>query len=504
MERLFGWMVPILHSGRGCAAARRFIREQRCLIRDVTWEKQPVWICLPDGLNIEIVQQIQRLIPAFDLKDNEETFGAGEGMIHCLDAFPRDAVAPVSWIGSRKCLQEQSDRAPSFYIYFFTHPTCQRSLLESLAKAMHTVNCSGPYQGVVGGLQYYELRGGDAAVSTLRQCLPNAAISSDLPHGQMVQLQSNPLVLVRSVSPRSVSATSCTHQGVCGLDVIIVGYPASDELFLSLVREGGACAIGVTEAAALCTSCEPPMPVFPRDYPDTAQGQMYWKGGNAEIQQDWAYVRWHIESGEGRIRDFDHRRLLAVDYGSLVKDKSQSDAKVIVVRDQFLQPFERAMQGLTACISIQADKVSRRPRRRKRRSGAKERTITTARKGTNSRAEAHQKICNTLLKQLALPALLLAHIQVETKGVFKAGAPLYRVKTAERPMGFATFGEFCTVRGRYHGMGLVSASCLLEALASACDEWAIVVDRSSGSCQTVCLRARIQGKLGLHDVILGL
>ena len=43
---------------------------------------------------------------------------------------------------------------------------------------------------------------------------------------------------------------------------------------------------------------EPPLPVFPRDYPDTPSGQSYWDGGSSE----WQLVRSCLEQGWGRVK----------------------------------------------------------------------------------------------------------------------------------------------------------------------------------------------------------
>lgn len=511
MERLFGWMVPMLHNNRGSAAALRLAREHRCLVYDGTWSKQPVWFRRTDALNHSSnlwSEQIRRLIPDFALSCREPVLECGEGMLHSLDAFPLDAVSPISWIVTRECLQERSeaDTQPSLYVYFFTHPACHQNLYESLVKSLHDMGCDGPHRGITGGLQYHELRGGEAAYTSLRRCLPDATIPSrqSLVHGQIVQLQSNPPLLIRCVSPRETGKNG-GNEGVCGVDVI-VGCPATDAFFLSLVKVGGACAIGITESVALRLACEPPLQVFPREYPDTLHGQLYWKGGTAKVgvQQDWACIRWHYEGGVGRIREYDHRSLMAVDYGILMQNGEQTVGNPVVVRGKFLQPFEKASQGLMKSVSLPAGVSHRRPRRRKRRPVTTERTFVRPRIGTDAYVEAHQNSCNELLQQLTLPAFVVAHIQVESKGVFKAGAPLYRVSTAEQPMGFATSGEFCIVRGRYHGIALVNASSLLEALASGIKDEAVVFVRSSKNVQNVCLRARIQGKVDLHNVILGL
>mmetsp|Transcript_15005 Transcript_15005/g.21781 ORF Transcript_15005/g.21781 Transcript_15005/m.21781 type:complete len:1992 (+) Transcript_15005:194-6169(+) len=80
---------------------------------------------------------------------------------------------------------------------------------------------------------------------------------------------------------------------------------------------GGACPIGLVEEACMRTEADPPLPVYPRDYMDTALGLEYWNGDGdgdgddereAEVRKrrkEWKVVRYCMEEGTtngGRIK----------------------------------------------------------------------------------------------------------------------------------------------------------------------------------------------------------
>ena len=86
---------------------------------------------------------------------------------------------------------------------------------------------------------------------------------------------------------------------VSGWDLLLSPQNAST-VFQKLYLHN-ACTIGLVEECAACLEADPPIPVFPRDYPDTEQGKIYWnthtdaqinvEKDRKEYIDDWAMLR---------------------------------------------------------------------------------------------------------------------------------------------------------------------------------------------------------------------
>jgi hypothetical protein len=115
-----GWRIPLIHTNRGARAALRLCqRDDKVLMRDVTWERQPI-IMKIDNIRIEadlasLLQTLQRICPELTTETPHlnKAFLCGhiakEGVMHELDQFPHHAIGPVMWrmiwnnIGDKKC-----------------------------------------------------------------------------------------------------------------------------------------------------------------------------------------------------------------------------------------------------------------------------------------------------------------------------------------------------------------------------------------------------------------
>jgi hypothetical protein len=69
-------------------------------------------------------------------------------------------------------------------------------------------------------------------------------------------------------------------------------------LFLKSILNGGACPVGYADEQYIAIHCCPPIPVFPRDFPDTIEGEKYWNN----TSEPWNYIRQYWDSGGGRVR----------------------------------------------------------------------------------------------------------------------------------------------------------------------------------------------------------
>jgi hypothetical protein len=113
-------------------------------------------------------------------------------------------------------------------------------------------------------------------------------------------LQENEILLISQMPCPVIDSTNLYHNNaVCGWDVLC-SPSQTCKMFSALNNVGGACAVGFIEDAAMNMEAEPPLPVWPRDFPDTVAGQQYWTGEHRE----WRVLRYCIEQGlaGGRLK----------------------------------------------------------------------------------------------------------------------------------------------------------------------------------------------------------
>ena len=235
---------------------------------------------------------------------------------------------------------------------------------------------------------------------------------------------------------------------------------------------------------------EPPIAVFPRDFPDTDAGEAYWSGHDSE----WNTVRCCLEDGArgGRFKTELKRTLKTsasgththgapyhpIDWRSMTDlssaieegdaDDKGSDGKgarsVEVVRGTFGAPFAQALTG-SGRFTPESDAKERRPRRRVRPANV----AIHAEPLEDEEVDAHETLCQMLLSSLSLPALLRCHVTVEGKGNLVPGATIfeYNEKTAAQSpttLGYIVAGAFSSKRGLCHGPGFLGAAKFLQSL----------------------------------------
>jgi hypothetical protein len=283
-------------------------------------------------------------------------------------------------------------------------------------------------------------------------------------------------------------------------------------IFQALTVEGDARAIGVVEESLAYLESEPPLSVFPRDYPATKAGQSYWNGDSG----DWQLLRQSLEQGWGRIKLPQAKQLTGEDekpsltavtwshISTLPEDASNSGAEVVVVRGGFGKPFVDALVGcghLPPVIAPRGVSKPRRPRRRVRPSSASVQLIRL----TNDEAVAHQNVCEDLLDSLSLSALVRCHIKMEGKGTIVAGARILASMCDKEEqtgyidylLGITVAGAFSMSRGLVHGVGFVGAARLLHVLSSDHGRLScVMVKRPDGTRQVeqkVTIKASTRG-----------
>lgn len=514
-EHLWGWKVPVLHSNRGCAAALRLVREEKCLLQDATWCMQPVWFQVAHCQSSEsrgadatatsvFHKRVGRILPDFattPMNPFDRQFVSGEDILHQIDCFPSAAIGPVTWIWTRTPLtgRTASSVKNCSFVYFFVHPSVLPLAIACFEGTMRNCDATliqGPFRGIEGGVACFKVRGSSAA-NCLQMGLTSAANNYEVEdmaafndfveqgvdrdcHGSMFWTSvtknedETPMhTCFRCIRPRDPSRQ--TNWAACGYDVFC-GPTHAKVLYHRLVVSGGACPIGIAEEAYLSLECDPPMPLFPRDYPDTDQGASYW---NATASTEWTCVRKHWEGGDGRIPIRCESRCFSLSWTDLTReaDATSNEGSIVVVRGSFCEPFRNALSG---SAQPPATRITASPRR-KRRSANIPRPFVEAACLTVEQFSAQQDFCKSLAKALALPALLVCHVLVIGKGALKAGSRLYSIKNDDGVLGFATTGAFSVARGLHHGIAVVGAARFLETVAaSRYDRSCIVTQRLEG------------------------
>lgn len=296
------------------------------------------------------------------------------------------------------------------------------------------------------------------------------------------------------------------------------------ELFLALVLTGQACPIGVVEEAYIKLECQPPIAsVFPRDFPETELGRKYWRlGSQCDDEDDDKHsaeesplnnlqtLRLCLEEGEagGRVAvptikqrcrmptlpqekkqqlssKISAQRLYKIHWGELVKSAADADSEdesddggeganqqsedVVLMRGMFGKPLVDSLSG-SGKISMQLtseehDNHRRRKRRRVKQANAICHVVALSRE----EADSHLANCTALLESLSLPAVVACRLQVVGSGTLHPGAQVFSGtgKGDSSLLGYVTAGSFSLARGSSHGIGVLGASRLLQAVIEA-------------------------------------
>eukprot|EP00980_Cylindrotheca_fusiformis_P002042 scaffold449_cov138-Cylindrotheca_fusiformis.AAC.18 len=270
------------------------------------------------------------------------------------------------------------------------------------------------------------------------------------------------------------------NHAVSGWEIYCSSPDLTKAIWNKLVLAGPCCAIGIAEENHLRLDCNPPLLSFPRDYVDTEQGQLYWTGGSSS---SWNLVRRVWEGGWGRLPI--HRQTLKlppIQWGSLVSDDSEEedeplDSKkdgstttatttkvvVAVARGAFAQPFVDALSGCGQRISLSRNQTGSTRRRRKHRRAGSHNGFAKAPPLSKDQTKMWKEACTVLKSSLSLPAVLICQVQVSGRGTIVTGAT---VQISSITLGYVTCGAFSLKRGSCHGIVVVGAGRLLEALTT--------------------------------------
>jgi len=516
---IFSWSVPLLHANRGSRASLR-LATSKCTIQDASWEVAGCAITLracrvnsstSTGEHvIKVLQSMLEKVTDINLSDDSIISGqrSAEGLIHEIDSFPAGLVGPGTFMF--KPMKHDATDSEVHFLSIFVHPAIRLKVMAILTTLVE--NHQSAAQLRISTKPYSLLRvRGTSSTATVADVLsvnwidmlPRDMNVSEVDHGTLfktnVQCDSstqspNQIVLKRH-QPNNHHNHLQQNTACSGWDILC--HPSiCNDLFQLLVREGGSCAIGLLEDARAQLEAYPPLPIFPRDYPDSAEGRLYWEGSS----KDWTVVRSCVEgswgrnnklirrsqsgSGDGKTASDEPeisklvtnsyvfaRKNLRINWSCLVSPNS--DQSVIVVRGSFGVPFLQLLHGCGRLLHSESTGQTRRPRRPVRPSNV----AVHAPPLSKDEKERHSKFCQKLKTSLSLPALLRCEVVFENKGSPSVGDVIFIISHdgscddnsvqssgKESPLGLVIAGGFSPTRGRSYGVALVSAAMFIDAL----------------------------------------
>jgi ribonuclease P/MRP protein subunit POP1 len=467
MQTLWGWQVPIMHTNRGAGAALRLLKENKTLIQDVTWCMQPICLPIPCISVRAWSTSLQRILPDFDANKIDTV---RESVLHDVDQFPSNAIAPLRYCCTHQQLLFATTPGlmdSTTYFYFWTHPSIQNKLFEmitDLAKDHAGGDQSVPRRYYPGGLSCIRLRGFSVAecLQATMKSFPEKRASEttgNVPldksvtralYGELSKVElptmddsigvSTHVYLLPSSLILDVSNVSSSFDSID----ILCDPARTKQLFLDFVIHGGACPIGVVEEAHVLMEGSPPYPVFPRDYPDTVEGDSYWKG----LSDDWGYMRKHWEGGAGRIRESGGTLLSAVTWTDIVET---DDQRIVAMRGT----FGKVLSDLLQSASNPASSSTTLPRvKKRRRAQAPWKPIHVPPLSMEGTAKLEQH-CHALSESLTLPAVILCHLTVHGKGTLAPGTKVLTMCSESKEiLGIVTSCSFSPSRGAFHGLAV--------------------------------------------------
>ena len=307
-------------------------------------------------------------------------------------------------------------------------------------------------------------------------------------------LSSNDLMLVYQ-APRSMDCTP--NRAMSGWKVFCQNADLAKDLWMSLVASSNnenisCCAIGLLEECHLRLECEPPLPIFPRDFVDTYQSRIYWRNTSNEADKEktpdesWSCVRKLFEGPWGRpnmdkisnnlinIPNVDFRSLVICDNDDDVTTDKQMETSdttkdisrnrhIVVVRNVYCKPFANAIEGYCGSYDTESQSSEAGTRNKRRRKARRGDCIIKAPPLSKREQGSLYETCQQMILGLSLPAALLCHIQVVGKGRFSPGDDI--IVNDKDILGNITASCFSTSRGAYHGLGIIGAADLLKYLA---------------------------------------
>eukprot|EP00934_Nitzschia_sp_Nitz4_P008209 Nitzschia sp. Nitz4//scaffold173_size47512//31936//34068//NITZ4_007163-RA/size47512-processed-gene-0.38-mRNA-1//-1//CDS//3329538817//8199//frame0 len=487
MASLWGWRVPLAHSNRGARAVLRLAKESYCTIQDLTWERgHALVLSIPSSAEnlSKPLEVLSRLCPNIATVSTVPRQGhvVVEGLLFALDQFPMGLIGPSWWQVS-----EMNDTEELYRVRIMVHPAI-RSTVQLAIQSLIDANSALLQWATYADQQCCIRICGANASKCLEEALqissvPSAAQSSSTPPWQEI-IQSVetvphatcvPVAVARpskpgqpTVSEATLLVRQCPRPLDCSSNHAVAGWDLycspgfAQYVWMALAMHGSCVSIGLGERSHLDMECEPPLPVFPRDEIDSVSSREYWLGESA----DWTRVRQVIEGGWGRISMSVQPKVSRINWGPILLETlddddddidTKSNEHLVIVRESFGEPFRAALRG---CGNLPESGSGKSSRRKRRRTDPRN-TVKHALPLDVETCEAWSGMIQTLLTSLSLPAVLRAHVRVIAHGTLDVGSKIF---LGGMLVGAVTSAGFSPMRGSSHGMALVGASRILQAL----------------------------------------
>lgn len=525
---IFSWSVPLVNANRGSRASLRLATSQttpKCTIQDATWEIDGGAIELRasqsnssspsscEQLIKLLLSMMQKITDVTCLSAETVTSGqrATEGLIHEIDSFPRGIVGPGTFI-FKHITDDSSNNA--VHLSVFVHPAMKLQVTTIFSTLVDSQEKDSDINVTVSSTESYSLLRvrGTSSTITLENVLSlnwgdisNEVNGNEVEDGTLlktnVQCESSTYtqLIIKCHKPNQQYQHLPQNVACSGWDIFC--HPSvSDELFQTFVCKGGSCAIGLVEDARAQLEAYPPLPIFPRDFPDSRNGRLYWEGDpatNDEAQPNsWALIRSCIEGSWGRnnrvlsrhrrecrdgkspkdevpqaskliMGNITGKRSLRINWTRLVSPTN--DEHVIIVRGSFGIPFLQLLHGCGRIHKKQADysDSTRQTKRRPRRPVRPSNVAINAPSLSKEEKIAHSKTCKQLSESLSLPALLRCELFFDGKGSPSVGDIIFSL--CEKPgeestLGLVVAGGFSPSRGKAYAVAFVGAAKFIGAL----------------------------------------
>lgn len=515
--KLFGWSIPLINCNRGSRASLRLAtstRYPKCTIQDGTWEINGCAIKLevrtvdtpalseltqvPSEILISI---LRRLCCSESPFLNADAIYAGkqafEGIVHEIDEFPLMPIGPATFIF---CLSsdECNDKTDTANLCILIHPAVHQKVVDLLNQIISSRDDIG-MELTLSTMPMSLLRiRGRASMSTLQNALEHTEniglLGGVANHGNLIHCETfSPIEGGLTSTLQSVSTKADNQSWIIlkchqpnqlfqhlphnlassGWDILC--HPSiCVSLFQSFVVDGGACSVGVVEDARAKLEAYPPLPVFPRDYPDTEQGRKYWDGDMTMTavnstegcdeqaiasSKGWTVIRACFDGSWGRIntplkrtirhcekqleqkkickrKDLNPMSLTETLMPQLVLRKSSCGLETlsihwelltppnspIVIRGSFVIPFLQQLHGCGRLYSqLTVDTSEKQCRRKPRRKVLFPQLIVRASPLSKEESHLHSKLCQQLIAALSLPGLVRCELYCDGKGSIKVG-----------------------------------------------------------------------------------
>ena len=472
METLFGWKVPLQHCNRGARAILRMVKDGHSTVQDVTWRNMGLVVGCQQLSTL--LQTFKRLCPSIITENVEAIMSGdsfGEGILHKLDCFPNNAIAPAKWYISQLQMDGRVQPGDYWWIHIFVHPC----IIHTLEVILTDISKNNDWTFVRRmGMATLQLRGENAtshlfsvlnlnppgnSLEEMDQILPHLSVVGH--KGQVKFIHSHSLALEDPTlnvlqECHTLLVRQCSQKnayGVMGWDILCLPTTARDIFMALSSTHGMSRAIGILEEDHLNREADPPIPNFPRDYPDTTMGQLYWDPGK---NQSMRHLRKTLENGWGRLKSKESN--VVVKWTLLVSNDKDN---LVVIRGNFGQPFVELLQ-MGAGSYLQSQQLSMR---RNRRMVQPLSAMVFTPPLTNKASKQYGLACTTLLQSLSLPAIIQCQLYVHGRGTIVAGDQLLiMIAGSTQILGYATYGGFSSSRGLCHGSGFISAARLLTLL----------------------------------------